>query len=1061
MQVATFVMSSAAKIGSGLVVVKSISSQDHAQTRGRSWHPWASGAAALVLFLCPTAGAATPTAPLLVTIWRTPEGLPQNTVQALVQTSDLYLWAGTRAGLARFDGVRFTHFGLKDGLKGLDVVKLLEDPAGGLWIGTFGGGLSYLSNGKISTLTTEDGLLHNNATALASAGPGAVWVGGSGGLQRYGRDGFTTVGLAEGLPAAEIAALATSANGLWIATGQGLFFYENGHCQRIEGPPGLPKVVAHTLMVDSQDALWVSIGNGRVLRRLKGEWFEYNESHGLPYNFIYCFAEGAPGEIWAGSHESGLFVLREGKFAPAVTTGVRLGRSIRTIFAGNDGLVWIGTQANGLSRLRPRSVTPYPIGTDERRGMVHSVVEQPAGVFSVATFGGGLWRGPLEALAPVTGVLALEQSPYLLSALRKQDGSLLFAGANLLLQQDSKLAESQQFAGPRVITALVEASDGAVWLGARDGEIHRLRNGAVEPVEAGKFPGVIAGLATEPDGSLWIATRGGGLFRWADGNRRRWTTADGLPTDTLRALHRDAAGTLWIATAGGGLAWMEEGRLHAVHTGQGLWDDFLSQILEDDLGDLWLGGNRGISRVSKDELRAVAAGTAASVHPLVLNQSDGMLEAECTGGYAPAGLRSASGMLYFSCMQSVVAVDPKVFRATGPPPPVRIEAISQDGRIVQNEGLPLVLPPGPREVELRYTAFNFAKPDAIRFRYQLDGYTPGWVDAGMARTANFALLPPGRYLFKVSAANADGYWSEAPAELVFTVLHHFWETTWFHVGIVLTLVATGGGATAWGARARIRQAQAREQLARAEAEAQQRRSEVAHLTRVGALGELSAALAHELNQPLAAILSNAQAALRFLAHEVHDPAEIREILGDIVADDRRASEVIRRLRVLLKKGDFLPEDLDANEVLREVLQLMQHELATRGITVQTRLFPTPLPVRGDRVQLQQVVLNLLLNAADAMTQTPAGGRVLTVESSRTARGAIEIAVADTGCGIPAAAAEKIFAPYYTTKPEGLGLGLPLSRSILLAHGGRLWVEESPGPGATFRFTLPESPVVAA
>jgi PAS domain S-box-containing protein len=241
----------------------------------------------------------------------------------------------------------------------------------------------------------------------------------------------------------------------------------------------------------------------------------------------------------------------------------------------------------------------------------------------------------------------------------------------------------------------------------------------------------------------------------------------------------------------------------------------------------------------------------------------------------------------------------------------------------------------------------------------------------------------------------------------------------------------------------------------ADSERQEHRNEVAHLLRVASLGELSSALSHELNQPLAAILSNAQAGQRFLAKDDVDLQEIRDLLRDIVADDQRASEVIRRLRLLLKKGEFQPQPLDANELIQDVLSLMDFELASRAILVVKELTAAMPPVRGDRVQLQQVLINLILNAGDAMGQTPTNARSLIVRSSRVENNFIRISVADTGTGITPGSEEKIFEPYHTTKLHGLGLGLSLSRSIVVAHGGRLAAENQTRGGAMFHLILPE------
>jgi two-component system, LuxR family, sensor kinase FixL len=241
----------------------------------------------------------------------------------------------------------------------------------------------------------------------------------------------------------------------------------------------------------------------------------------------------------------------------------------------------------------------------------------------------------------------------------------------------------------------------------------------------------------------------------------------------------------------------------------------------------------------------------------------------------------------------------------------------------------------------------------------------------------------------------------------------------------------------------------------AELEAKAHRNEAAHLLRVASLGELSSSMAHELKQPLAAILSNAQAAQFLLARDDFDVQQIRDILSEIVADDKRAGAVIDRVHLLVRKGEPQPQRLDANQLIRDVLQLMNHELTARSVRIVTELTADALWIHGDRVQLQQVLLNLILNAVDAMSQTINNDRTLALRSSRVAEDVIQMSVADTGHGIPPGDEDAIFEPYYTTKSEGLGLGLSLSRSILTAHGGHLRAESHGSNGATFHCTIPE------
>jgi len=224
----------------------------------------------------------------------------------------------------------------------------------------------------------------------------------------------------------------------------------------------------------------------------------------------------------------------------------------------------------------------------------------------------------------------------------------------------------------------------------------------------------------------------------------------------------------------------------------------------------------------------------------------------------------------------------------------------------------------------------------------------------------------------------------------------------------------------------------------AELELAQHRNELSHLSRVTTLSELSSSLAHELNQPLAIILTNAQAAQRLLAQEPPDIAETRDILADIVSEDERAGEVIRRLRALLKPGQTQRLPLSVNEIVEDVLRIARSDLIGRGVTVHTALVERPPQVLGDRIQLQQVLLNLILNACDAMTGNPPTQRHLTIATTHH-NSKVRISVSDNGCGL-LVEPERIFRPFYTTKQDGLGLGLPICRSIATAHQGRLWAQ---------------------
>ncbi len=269
----------------------------------------------------------------------------------------------------------------------------------------------------------------------------------------------------------------------------------------------------------------------------------------------------------------------------------------------------------------------------------------------------------------------------------------------------------------------------------------------------------------------------------------------------------------------------------------------------------------------------------------------------------------------------------------------------------------------------------------------------------------------------------------------------------FIVGVVLSTL----GARAWLT------VKEQEKNARAQLEIAHQRNQLTHLSRVSVLGELSGSIVHEISQPLTASLINAQAALRLLSNSEPDLKEVRDTLRDIVADDQRAVEVIRRLRQLLKRGVVQFQPLSANELVEDVLKLLRSELIDRGVTAHLELSPSLPGLRADRVELQQVLINLVTNACDAMDDTPIHARALTIRTGLDSNDFVLISVCDAGPGIAEGKLEQVFEPFFTSKAHGVGLGLSVCRTIVNAHGGRLWAEHNSDRGATFRLLLPVKP----
>jgi PAS domain S-box-containing protein len=235
------------------------------------------------------------------------------------------------------------------------------------------------------------------------------------------------------------------------------------------------------------------------------------------------------------------------------------------------------------------------------------------------------------------------------------------------------------------------------------------------------------------------------------------------------------------------------------------------------------------------------------------------------------------------------------------------------------------------------------------------------------------------------------------------------------------------------------------------------RAEMAHMARVMTMGEIAASIAHEVNQPLTAVVANANACSRLLAGNSPDLDDVREAVADIAEAGTRAGAIISRIRALVKKEMPEKTKLDINDVVQEVLPLTSGELAKHRVSVQTELFPSLPQVLGDRVQLQQVILNLMMNAIEAMTSIMDRPRVLLLRTQVQESDRLSVAVQDSGAGLEPGNTARIFDTFFTTKSNGMGMGLSISRSIIETHGGRLWAEPNDGPGATFQFILPAYP----
>jgi ligand-binding sensor domain-containing protein/signal transduction histidine kinase len=726
--------------------------------------------------------------------WGTEAGLPQNTVSTLVQTREGYLWLGTQGGLARFDGVRFKVFGLAEGLPSIQVQALHEDRQGQFWVGTLGG-LSRMRNGRFETFSTEPGLGDVNVSTFADGPEDQLWIGTSAGLVLWQGNKVVPLEALHSLGRSPVRALLRMRSGeMWVATSSGLFGFKDGGLKEIIGPPADQKITTtYSMLEDRAGNVWVSIGNGKVLCRRADGWHTFNESVGLPFAYISSLAETDDGTIWAGSLDQGLYYLRDGRFRGVRERDGLSDDAIRSLFADREGHLWVGTRSAGLNRLTQKNLMVIGAGAGLTNEFVRSVAEAADEALWVATIGGGMYRSRSGRFESVPSEVGTVTYPFFESVVALRDGSVWWGGAGALFQwKDNRIITN--YTRPNVawlanagVTALLEDVQDGFWIGTSRGLLLRMRNGQFESVTHRVARGSLTALEQEKDGTLWIGSLAGGLVRMGRNGVSTFSTADGLLSNEIRTLHRDEEGTLWIGTGGGGLSRLRNDRIESFTTHQGLGDDTVSQILEDERGRLWLGCNRGIFRVDKKDLDALAAGTLKVVPCRAFGVSEGMPVEECSGGFSPAGLKTKSGMLCFSTHKGLVLLNPSEPERDARPPNVLIEEVLVEGQVQSNttrsadNPVAVTIPPGRQDIEFQYTGLSFMAPSKVQFRYRLKDYDREWSEARTRRAAYYPRIPPGNYVFEVTACNANNVWTETPATLAVTVQPYFWETRWFPV----------------------------------------------------------------------------------------------------------------------------------------------------------------------------------------------------------------------------------------------------------------------------------------
>jgi len=965
--------------------------------------------------------------PLIFRSWQREQGLPQNSVRALAQTRDGYLWVGSEEGVARFDGLRFVSFGMREGLPGGPVNALCADRDGALWIATSGGGLTRWHEGRFTTLTARDGLPSDSVTALANDNAGRLWIGTEAGLVIWEEGRLSAVKTADEFKGKVVTTLYQDQHGtMWAGVkGAGVFSFADGKCTAlndvsVQGLLSDP----HCLLVDRLGRIWVGAGDDFVLCRENGQWHRYRIPRHLTRPYVSALAEEADGTVWAGSVSEGLFQFKNGKLTAINASSGISDIFVQALLVDREGNLWVGTSA-GLNRIRRGNLWAFGQNRGLGYGAVRGLAELTRGAILAGKPGDGLYRWNGRDFTRTSPPEAPESFLQVNALLAQKDGGCWVAGPGGLMRFHPAEGTTFALAGTNVL-ALAAGRAGTILAGTSGGELWQWSGGNWTARAENSKPHAITAIVQEKVGPLWIGTDGDGLHRIENQSSARFDKGNGLLSDSIRTLHLDSYGVLWIGTSGGGLSRWRDDRMDNFTAHEGLPDNTISQILEDDEERLWLGCNRGIVCVRKSDLEELAAGRTTTVYPQVYGRAEGMLSEECTSGFFPAGLKSKSGLLWFSTLKGVVAVEPRVNTTSSSPPSVLLEEVLLDGssaadwqafvttELASNESAPhpnqapqsLRIPPGRHMLELRYTGLNFAAPEHVRFRYQLEGLDSDWVEAGGRRTAIYSYVPPGNYNFRVVACNADGSWNQTGIALAFLVMPHFWQTWWFIGSSSLGLLFLVGGIVRG-----VEKRKTQRHLRRMEQEQ--------------ALQRERARIAEDLHDDLGSSLARISLLSGLISADTQHPGQVEMHAKNI---SQSADETVRALEEIVwavRPGS------DSLQSLVEYIAHFANELFADSATRCRLDLPHDLPARTLPPEMRH---NIFLIVKEALTNVfrHASAKEVQVRAKATPR-SLEIVVQDDGEG-------------FVPQSASPGHGSTNMRNRAAALGGRLTTETKPGAG---------------
>ncbi|MBE0544603.1 MAG: ATP-binding protein [Verrucomicrobia bacterium] len=972
--------------------------------------------------------------------WSVAEGLPADSVTAIIQTRDGYLWVGTSAGLVRFDGVRFTAFPLPGVGENtaVRVTALCEDAAGSLWVGTQQEGLFRREAAWSRQFSRHDGLHEDGVTSLAADAAGNLWIGTRSGLNRWDGHAFTSFTSRDGLADQNISGVHVARSGaVWITTRSGMYRFLEGRLQPYEfqtdSQGRRPEFLG--AYEDRRGNLW-AFGDTYLINLAEGKRFNYFRGAEAAAVRIWSLCEGRDGRLWIGTSGRGLFCFDDNKFQPVTLSELRWPYDVRVIYEDREGNLWLGTSGGGLIQLRPQTIHTVRAEQGLPPGAATCFAVDASGRVYVAPATGGVFvgeAGRFERFNPGGG---FELQSVVTTLWAGPDDTLwigtLGDGLYGVRQGRAMHLTTAHGLGDNTVLTVCTTTNGNVWLGTRAGTVHQFTDTALHNYdrEHGLPGSPITALLPAWDGGLWLGTQDGLLLR---GEAERFEV---VPMDwpvahrPILSLHESGRASLWVGSDGAGVACRLGQRWRVWNGLSGLPHDVVAGVSEDSDGNIWLATGAGISRVVRTAIREAMVTDI----PLPARRA---LDSKLAFGPLPTFgwprvVRSPDGKLWFATPQGVLTLNPRGAASEAAPLPVHVETVSVNGQPLSAlprasgvDKLPVRLPLELRVLDIEFTALSLAAPEELSFRHKLEGFDSDWVEAGPERRVHYSRLPYGQYQFRVAARKADGVWTEAAAPFAFIVPTPLYLTSWA-IGLYVVLVA----GLMVGAIRVVSHRRFRHALARLEQQQSLERERMR--------------IAQDMHDEIGSKLSKISFVSEHLKVDVAPSGPLADKIESIASTSRELLQTLDEIVWAVNPRNDNLEQL-ADYLGQYALEYFQ----STSVECELRL-PRKLPHHPLSAELRH---NLFLTFEEALNNVlkHSGASKVKVEMT-LAPARFEINLTDNGRGFAAAAA--LNPPVPGPRGQRVGNGLLNMRQRLAAIGGRCLVESRSGEGTTVRLHIP-------